>query len=1136
MTYSSLTEGQMLSGFRTSAVYLNDSDQAIGARFIHERSGFTLDVLGIQSVPQAFVWVTTYPTSNMGEPHTQEHLLLGKGNAGRTVANQEAMSLASSSAFTSQWLTCYHFYTAAGSYVFYSEFERRLDALLHPDYTDEEVRREVRNFGITQNPVDGSLGLEEKGSVYNEMVTSMDQPTRRLYMTANTMIYGEDHPLAYNSGGTPEALRRLQPSDIRKFHTDNYHLANMGAILSIPSDMDLENALSRLNALLTRVQPQKPNRPVRSEKNLPGAKPAPAGEIRKVEYPHRNPQQPGQVRVVWQADRKLDTVEQTLLSLFLESFAGDATTNLYKKFIDSRTRDFDIGAQSVFSGFEEYGGFPVTVGFGDVPAAKMNDADMSDLRSRILGELERIRTWKDGSPEVQEFNERIRSRILETRRNLAKFVNTPPGFGFRGTGYDWLAQLNLLNKERGFRKSITMKSVLDAVEKKLADNRNVWAQYLPKWKLTGAKPWVLTATPNPDLIAEAQKDREIRVDAEFARLRAVYRTADDQAALARYRADYDAATAVIEAAANDLKPPKFVDNPPMTLDDQLIFTAGELKGGIPFVVSTFESMTSGTTGLALHLDGVPEDQLLYVSALPQLLTRVGVVENGRVIPYEEMSERLRKEILGLGADFSTNPRTGRVELVIRGSGNDASESRRAIRWMQLALFSVDWRPENLPRIRDVVDQMLGALRRTTQTAEENWVRGVATAYWRQDNPAILAASSFLTQSHNVLRLRWRLMEGTPQARAEAADSLLRLADLRGSRAELSTRLAEMKAGSDKLMAEAAKDLDLTLPDLPDSSLAADWSQLCREMAEDLRIGPESALAALTAVRTGILRTGNARAFMTGSPETQQAVTAELETLAASLHQAPSVKAAYDTSRRIAARLLQREPAARQPVFVGLLNPNSQGGVFVNSAPGPVFEDTDRDRLIDYLALSLYSGGGGHSLFMKTWGAGLAYSNGIGTSLSLGRISYYAERTPELPQTMRFVVEQIRQADYDPALVDYTVAQAFSGTRSASSYETRGEAIAANLADGLTPSVVSRFHERILDLRSAPDLPAELFRRVGALYARVLPGLGPPMSQIEDGVYFVIGPEKQFSSWESYLQSIEGPDAQLFRLYPRDFWM
>src|SRR5258706_5406757 len=234
VTFADLKENQILRGFRATAVYLGDTDRPMGARFIHQKSGFTLDVVEIQSVPQAFIWVTTFPTSNMGEPHTQEHLLLGKGNKGRAVATQEPMALADSSAFTMQWQTCYTFYTPSGLDVFFDQAERRLDALLHPDYTDEEVRREVRNFGVAENPQDHALRLEEKGTGYNEMVSSIDQPGYRIYRTANAMVYGEAHPLAFNSGGSPEALRVLQPSDIRTFHRQNYHLANMGMIASLP--------------------------------------------------------------------------------------------------------------------------------------------------------------------------------------------------------------------------------------------------------------------------------------------------------------------------------------------------------------------------------------------------------------------------------------------------------------------------------------------------------------------------------------------------------------------------------------------------------------------------------------------------------------------------------------------------------------------------------------------------------------------------------------------------------------------------------------------------------------------------------------------------------------------------------------
>ena len=68
VSFASLSKGQKINGFRAEAVYLNDADQPFGARFIHERTGFTLDLLQIQSVPQSYLWVKTFTISDMGEP------------------------------------------------------------------------------------------------------------------------------------------------------------------------------------------------------------------------------------------------------------------------------------------------------------------------------------------------------------------------------------------------------------------------------------------------------------------------------------------------------------------------------------------------------------------------------------------------------------------------------------------------------------------------------------------------------------------------------------------------------------------------------------------------------------------------------------------------------------------------------------------------------------------------------------------------------------------------------------------------------------------------------------------------------------------------------------------------------------
>ncbi|MEP6702263.1 MAG: hypothetical protein ABJB04_04670, partial [Betaproteobacteria bacterium] len=658
VAFADLKPDQLLHGFRTAAVYTNDADRAMGARFVHGKSGFTLDVLEIQSVPQAFIWVTTFPTSNKGEPHTQEHLLLGKGNKGRAVATQEPMALADSSAFTMQWRTCYTFYTPAGTDIFFDQAERRLDALLHPDYTDEEVRREVRNFGIAENPRDQTLRLEEKGTVYNEMVSSMDQPAYRIYRTANAMVYGEEHPLAYNSGGSPEALRILTPEDIRAFHQRNYHLSNMGMIASLPKGVALEMTLKRIDALLLRVEPKQPKLAVKSERDLPRPHPAPAGAIRLVAYPHRNDQQPGAVWLAWPADRSLDRTEQALLDLFLGNIAGDSTTNLYKRLIDSKTRETDIGAKSVFAELSDDVGSPAIIGFGDFPAARMNDKDLGALRAIVIDELGRIAAMKAGSPELAAFNARMRSRMTEARRSLSKFVNSPPKFGFRSSGSEWLIQIHNLHKSREFRKSLTMKPELAAIEKLLASDANVWTGRIARWKLTTTTPFVLAAKPDPEILPKEQAARNQRIDAELSLLKQRFGVTDDQEAIRRYRAEYDANGAIIERATAAGSPPKFVDKPPMSLDEQLDYKVTALPAGVPLVASTFDSMTSATTGIALRLDVVPEDRLNYVAILPTLLTSVGVIDDGKPVSFDEMSERLKKEILSLNANISTNASKG----------------------------------------------------------------------------------------------------------------------------------------------------------------------------------------------------------------------------------------------------------------------------------------------------------------------------------------------------------------------------------------------------------------------------------------------------------------------------------------------
>jgi secreted Zn-dependent insulinase-like peptidase len=169
----------------------------------------------------------------------------------------------------------------------------------------------VRNFGVVERG--GVLGLDEQRTVYQEMVSSTDQPGSRIRRAALQAMYG-DHPLSFNSGGTPEALRILQPDDIRTFHADHYHLANMTAVVAVPRGLALGDVLTRFDGIFARVEPESPGRPVRTAADLPPPAPADAADVRIVDYPYASDQQPCAVWLTWPGARDLDLVEPALLS------------------------------------------------------------------------------------------------------------------------------------------------------------------------------------------------------------------------------------------------------------------------------------------------------------------------------------------------------------------------------------------------------------------------------------------------------------------------------------------------------------------------------------------------------------------------------------------------------------------------------------------------------------------------------------------------------------------------------------------------------------------------------------------------------------------------------------------------------
>src|SRR5258708_18105759 len=70
--------------------------------------------------------------------------------------------------------------------------------------------------------------------------------------------------------------------------------------------------------------------------------------FRSADYPNRNPQQPSPVILTWPATRMdLDAGDELLLNLFFDNIASDATSNLYKKFVDRKSTRLNSSHQII---------------------------------------------------------------------------------------------------------------------------------------------------------------------------------------------------------------------------------------------------------------------------------------------------------------------------------------------------------------------------------------------------------------------------------------------------------------------------------------------------------------------------------------------------------------------------------------------------------------------------------------------------------------------------------------------------------------------------------------------------------------------------------------------------------------------
>jgi len=1158
-----LKPNQKINGFKTLNVYDNAQGQAMGARFMSEKYGFTIDLLRIQSVPQAFMWVKSAPSNSMGRPHACEHLLLGKGNLGRYVSAQEDMMLSNSSAFTMQTRTCYHFNTVAGADAFYEIFEAKLNALINPDFTDEEIMREVCHIGVLEDQETGELSIDEKGTVYTEMVSGFEKPWYYYGGEMNKLVFGENHPLALVSGGDPDVMRDMNAQDMWDFIANTYHLANMGVVVSIPDEIEIESFLKAMDKIMSKVQknPKENKYPGMTNINFPPQNPAPKGTVKTTTYPSDKDTDFGYMVFAWPSVYDYANDEELLMNLFWTALNNGQTSNMYNVFINSETQQINLGAQYVYGGLDDEHGISPYFGIGNLENRHIEMAMIDSVGAMITDEIKRVANFEDNSESLAKFNKEVMSQLIQQKKQIENYLNSPPMFGFRsGAGAGWLSLLGQLEKEDGFRKSLLMENQTKAAEDKIASGLNIWKDIIAKLNLLTIKPYAIGSKPDPNMINNMILAKEKRIEGYLADMKKKYGVDSDAEAIAIYKKEFDANSAELDAIAANQTLPDFIENPPFSLDEQLKYETFDLENGVPMFASTFENMTSSTLNLYLKMNVIPESLLVYLPLLNSLMTDIGVIENGVPVKYEDMTDRLRKELLNLNAYYTTGNELKRIELVLSGQAGNLDELNNVIHWIDLILNSPYLSVDNLPRINDVINQSLGYYRNRTKGSEENWVNNPANSYRYQNNPLYLATGSFLTEKHFMQRLKWQFTMIEDQS---TLDDLLNVIDslesidnpsdreglitildnlAREGEAEISEEgeqvFSFISFGDQcrSLVCEVANELKQSLSDIPDENLADDWKYLCGQFKADLKTGPKRAFENVNTILDHLRSADIARMVMVSNSSDREKSLGSINKLIGKLNsKSKSVFQNYSDNKVILANLKSRTDESADPIYVGLKHEGTRNGVLIFNSKVANQYDTSTAAILNCLAGKLYSGGGPHGFFMNTWAAGLAYSNGYNIGQASGRNSYYAERCPDVAETMRFVVNLIQNADPTPDMIDYAIALIFANSRAQSRYESRGLQMASNFEDGITPDRVKQFRKKVFEMRSDPDLFGKLKDRMQTAYGPVMIGYGEALSKSRDGVFFLIGPDQQFESLEKYIESTEGKQT-VYKLYPRDFWL
>jgi hypothetical protein len=676
---------------------------------------------------------------------------------------------------------------------------------------------------------------------------------------------------------------------------------------------------------------------------------------------------------------------------------------LYRSFVESRTRNFDSGANQVEGSIflQNSPHYPAAfVGFSGLPTKYLNVTHIDELRSQVVEIMKKVASMKPGSKELAEFNRAAKSAALAWRRSQSVWIKNSPRFG-QNYETDWKEYFEYLDINPAFVQPIGNESVWEGVDKKLETPQNIWAEVIQRFRLLDM-PYGTASVPSLSLFKKEEVSRQERINTKLNQLCEAFHTNNEQSAITQYEKQEGIKTREIDEIGMKVPVPSFTDSPPLTRDPGIQYAQLELVE-TPITAVFFERPPTIDLGLSFDLHQLPPKYYKYLPLLPRALEALGIRNRDRVTGYSELQNELQTKFNSFVIDYGSNPISDREELRIRASAFASVEMNDALNFISKLITHNDLNAANLGRLRDIIAKQDADAANFGRGDDDFWFMNPSHAFRYQDDSLYMAVSSQLTQNHWTSRLKWMLH--TPVAKSELLQlsrfSAQTLAQMEGfSPQDIASRLRGLKANGvvDELRAYWIGAIDSFPPD----HVVPGLKQLASEVENDLSGAPFVALRELRETETIILDRKNLRINVTLDQADFSNLKTELQHFIISLptsQEDPKKGTLQKESSTVSllTNLRQRytDKELEFPRYVGFVHSGDSyvDAAFLSGFPG--YKQIDRSSLLRVLASKLVSGTGPHSVYMKSKENGLAYGSSVTSDPNVQLLRFYALRSPDI---------------------------------------------------------------------------------------------------------------------------------------------